>query len=212
MAEESDIEHHNKLLNFIKEDYSDSSFNENYANTAPELSIDTNKSESLYGSFGFGPMIEVIESSIVPIEGKKILEVGGSSGLLASKLQEMGAIPTILETQQPFVDKAKSIGLDARIYDGFNPHSAILGEKFDVIVANRVFEDIVMSEHQALFLMRKLSSFLNPGGLIIIGTQQPTAVFEEAITKGIDAKLIESRQFSSDGYIRQVNVYQTQKS
>lgn len=215
MAEQQfDTGYHDKLVAFREDDFGDNDdFNENYAkNTAPEL-MDENDPETVYSSFGFGPIIETVKESIIPIQDTNILEIGGSSGLLASKLQEMGANLTLLETQENFAQKAKDRGInDVRTYDGTNLRNALLGKEFDAVIASRVFEDIVMPEYQALFIMRQLKNFVKPGGLIIIATKEPTAVWGEAIQKGSESKLIESKQFSDAGYIKQVNVYQTPKA
>lgn len=209
-----DTGYHDKLVAFHEDDFGDNNdFNENYAaNTAPEL-IDKNDPEKVYSSFGFGPIIETVKESVIPLKGANILEIGGASGLLASKLQEMGANLTLLETQENFAQEAKNKGInDVRTYDGTNPRNALLGKEFDAVIASRVFEDIVMPEYQALNIVRKISPFIKPGGLIIIATKQPTAVWSDAIQKGSDSKPIKSKEFSGAGYIKQVNVYQTPKA
>jgi 2-polyprenyl-3-methyl-5-hydroxy-6-metoxy-1,4-benzoquinol methylase len=202
---EKQNDYHSKLAFFHNND-SDSDFNTTYAQTAPELTANNNE---ILSSFGFGPLIETIKKSIIPLQNANLLEIGGSSGLLSEKLQDMGANITLLETQEKFIQKAKERGIkDVRTYNGTNLSNVLLGKEFDAVIANRVFEDIVMPEHQAQFIARQLKSFIKPGGLIIIGTQQPTAVWEEAIIKGSDSKLIKSHKFSDAGYIRQINIYQ----
>ena len=206
---EEQTDYHDKLAFFHnKDDTENDDFNKTYATGAPELS--DNNPEVTYGSFGFGPIIETVKESVIPLKDANILEIGGASGLLASKLQDMGANLTLLETQQNFTQEAQKKGINNVItYDGTNPQNSLYGKEFDAIIASRVFEDIVMPEYKALNLVRKLTPFLKPGGKIIIATQQPTAVWEEAIQKGSDSKLIESKKFSDAGYVKQVNVYKT---
>lgn len=197
---------------FHNDKYPDSKdFNGNYAQTAPEL-MDKNDPEKIYSSFGFGPIIETVKESVEPLQGAKILEIGGASGLISIKLQEMGADMTLLETQENFAQEAIKKGINNVLtYDGTNPQNALFGKEFDTVIASRVFEDIVMPEYKALNLIRRISPFIKPGGLIIIATQQPTAVWNEAIQKGSESKLIQSKQFSEAGYIRQINIYKTPK-
>lgn len=182
-----------------------SGFNDEYSFNSGELDM-VYDPESVESSFR--PLINTIQQ-YVPLQNSKILEIGGASGLLAKYLQDEGVKITLLETQENFGKKARERGVtDTRIYDGENLGKIIYpGEKFAVVVANRVFEDIVMSEEQTKRIMRQIKTVLEPGGLIIIGTRKKEAVWQTAIKTGSQLQLKDSKEFPNENYVRQVCVY-----
>lgn len=178
-------------------------FNQLYVSQSPELNseYDSEKAE-----IQFQPILEVIDQNFTSIKDMKILEIGGSSGILSKKLQEKGGIVTMLETEKPFVDKAKERGVDARTYNGSDLYPIIGGEHFEIIVANRVIEDIVMTEYQAKRLLTQANKYLKPNGILIIGTQNPDAIWENAfIMSGFKKEVTKPSPFHS--YIKQTSVY-----
>ena len=186
--------------------YSRSGFSDQYLfNSYQELNMGYDpKSVEL----SFGPLIDIVQK-YVPLQNSKILEIGGASGLLAKYLQDKGANITLLETQENFVKKAQERGVvDARIYNGENLGGGIYArEKFAAVIANRVFEDIVMSEEETKRIMKQIKTVLEPGGLIIIGTKRKEAVWQNAIKTGTQLQLMDSKEFPDSNYIRQVCVY-----
>lgn len=180
-------------------------FNSQYAADSTEIEIIYNQ-ELVEQSFA--PLIKTIERYVEPLQGSRLLEIGGSSGLLAKNLQNKGATITMVETQKNFVQRAKERGVaDSRIYDGVNLTKVISGEKFEAVIASRVFEDVVMSEQQAMVIIRQIKAALEPSGLIIIGTQRQEAVWHHAIIRGSQLDLLESIETHNNQYLRQVLVY-----
>lgn len=184
---------------------SNQNFNDDYCLTAPELKC-SYKSEEIKDAFK--PIIESINKYFPSLTNKKILEIGGSSGLFSQYLQDQSADVTMLEIQEKFVEKAKERGINAKVYTGLNFDDVIKGQSFDIIVANRVFEDIVMPEYKAQNLVRELySHHLNPSGIIVIGTKQPEAVWKYNSTPSMNFKTKESFSYCHP-YIKQVDIYQ----
>lgn len=105
-------------------------FNTDYSNRS-FFEINTDYDAKLvYSTFGL--VIDSINREINPLIGSKILEIGGSSGLLSKYLQDLGANITLLEIEEVFVNKAQQRGVtNAKIYNGTNLLSSITyGEKF----------------------------------------------------------------------------------
>jgi 2-polyprenyl-3-methyl-5-hydroxy-6-metoxy-1,4-benzoquinol methylase len=159
-------------------------------------------------STAFKPILEVLKSKISSLEGTRMLEIGGSSGLLSKYLKDQGISITMVETQSIFVEQAADRGIDARRYNGSNLKSVIHpSDSFDVIIANRVFEDIVMSEYSAKNLIRQSSSFLKPNGFLLIGSQNPSAIWNYAFIKN-GFNLVHTQQSNFNPYIKETRVYQ----
>ena len=82
-----------------------------------------------------------------------------------------------------------------------------MGEKFAAVIASRVFEDIVMSEEQARRIMKQVKTILEPDGVLIIGTKNKDAVWHQAIERGSQLKLLNSKESPDNDYIKQVYIY-----
>lgn len=180
-------------------------FNSGYAINSRETEL-PHSPETI--TTAFKPILETLKSRIASFDGTRILEIGGSSGLLSEYLQDQGANITMVEIQSTFVDQAKSRGIDARHYNGSELTSVInRPDKFDVIIANRVFEDIVMSEYSAKILIRQSSLFLKPDGFLLIGSQNPSAIWNYAFLKN-GFNLVSTQQSHFNPYIKESRVYQ----
>lgn len=178
-------------------------FNQLYVSQSPELNLeyDSEKAE-----IQFQPILEVIDQNFTSIKDLKILEIGGSSGILSKKLQEKGATVTMLEVEPSFVNKAKQRGINAQLYNGIDMSSVIRQQLFDIIIANRVFEEIVMSEYQIKKSLIQARQHLRKDGLLITGTQNPDAVRENIFTiTGFKKETISQTPFHQ--YITQVSTY-----
>lgn len=180
-------------------------FNSDYAANSRETELDYSP-EAVFNAFN--PLLEILKSKITSLHKTRILEIGGSSGILSEYLQNQGATVTMLEIQPTFVDQAKNRGIDARIYNGSNLIPTIKsGEQFDVIIANRVFEDIVMPEYTAKNLIRQSSSFLKPNGFFLIGSQNPSAIWNYGfLSNGFNPTDTQKSNFSP--YIKEARVYE----
>ena len=180
-------------------------FNSYYASNSREISI-SYSSETVFTTFE--PLIKILKSKFNSLESLKILEIGGSSGLLSKYLKDQGVSITMIETQPTFVEQATNRGIDARRYNGSNLSSVIHpSDRFNVIIANRVFEDIVMPEYSAKNLIRQSLLFLEPEGFFLIGSQNPSAIWNYGfLSNGLN--LIDSQQSSFNPYIKEVRVYQ----
>ncbi|MCW1949492.1 MAG: class I SAM-dependent methyltransferase [Candidatus Shapirobacteria bacterium] len=180
-------------------------FNSSYAANSPEVELPYS-SETI--STAFQPLLEILQSKIPSINQARILEIGGSSGLLSKYLQDQGANVTMVEIQSIFVDQAKKRGIDARRYNGSSLTSVIdRSDNFDVIIANRVFEDIVMDEYSAKVLIKQSSLFLKPQGFLLIGSQNPLAIWDYAFLKN-GFNITDTKQSNFNPYIKEVRVYQ----
>ncbi len=180
-------------------------FNSGYA-------ISSREAETPYSpetiSIAFKPIIEILKSKITSINKARILEIGGSSGLLSKYIKDQGASVTMVETQSIFIEQAADRGIDARRYNGSNLSSVIhSSDSFDAIIANRVLEDIVMSEYSAKNLVRQSSSFLKPNGFFLIGSQNPSAIWNYAFLKN-GFNLVHTQQSNFNPYIKEARVYQ----
>lgn len=180
-------------------------FNTKYAFTSSEIGQEYHPKSI---ETAFGPVIQTIKNCYPNLNSVKILEIGGASGLFSRYLQDQGSQVTMIDTQEIFVDQAKKRGVNAFLSTGSALPSAIQ-DKFDLIVANRVFEDIVMPEYQATSLLRKITPILEPKGLIIIGSNNPSAIWNYSFLKnGLQLK---SSQFNpGNNYIKEARVYQPQ--
>lgn len=180
-----------------------SGFNQTYANQSIELRLDYDPKQAEYQ---FQPILEIINQNFPSLEDKTVLEVGGSSGILSRILQEKGATVTMLEVEPSFVNKAKQRGINAQLYNGIDMSSVIRQQLFDIIIANRVFEEIVMSEYQIKKSLIQARQHLRKDGLLITGTQNPDAVRENIFTiTGFKKETISQTPFHQ--YITQVSTY-----
>lgn len=178
-------------------------FNQTYASQSSELKL---KYDSEKAEIQFQPILETLNQYFPSLKDKLILEIGGSSGILSRKLQDEGSIVTMLETEELFVKKARERGVNAQKYNGSDLYPIIGSEQFEVIVANRVFEDIVMSEYQAKRLLIQANKHLKSTGIFIIGTQNPDAVWGNVFKIiGFKQEKINSTPWHS--YITQVTIY-----
>lgn len=181
----------------------DQGFNQLYVSQSSELTLEYDPEKA---SIQFQPILEVLKQNFDSLKDLKILEIGGSSGILSRKLQDESGIVTMLETEETFVKKAKERGVDARKYNGSDLYPIIGSEQFEVIVANRVFEDIVMSEYQAKRLLIQANKHLKSTGIFIIGTQNPDTVWEN-IFKITGFKQEKTNSTPWHSYIAQVITY-----
>ncbi len=201
----SEFLHSSDIAFFHNQKHGDSTsdFNSKYAVNSPEL-YTVYSSETVKNTFQ--PIIETLNTKFPHLSEIKILEIGGSTGLLSRYLQDQGAQVTMLETQPLFVDKAKERGVNAKLYSGSNLFSVINHIKFDVVIANRVFEDIVMPEYQAKNLIRQASLIIEPNGFLIIGSQNPSAIWNNSFV--INGFSLESSITSLwNPYIKETRVY-----
>ncbi|MPM81787.1 hypothetical protein SDC9_128844 [bioreactor metagenome] len=112
----------------------------------------------------------------------------------------------MLEVEPSFVNKAKQRGINAQLYNGIDMSSVIRQQLFDIIIANRVFEEIVMSEYQIKKSLIQARQHLRKDGLLITGTQNPDAVRENIFTiTGFKKETISQTPFHQ--YITQVSTY-----
>jgi len=186
-----------------KDDDYGQDFNQFYAGQSPELNLEYDPKEA---EIQFQPILDTLHQSFPDTKDLKILEIGGSSGILSRKLQDQGAQVTMVETQSNFVNKARERGVDAKIYNGSDLSLVLDNSKFDAIIANRVFEDIVMSEYQSKRILSQANKLLQPNGLLIVGTQNPNAVWENSFNMA-SFKREKVNQSPWHGYITQVSTY-----
>jgi 2-polyprenyl-3-methyl-5-hydroxy-6-metoxy-1,4-benzoquinol methylase len=107
---------------------------------------------------------------IVPLSGKRVLEVGCSSGLFLAAAAQRGAILTGLEPEKEKADRARAKNFT--VIDGFFPEALGASQHFDVIIFNDVFEHLP----DPAGALRACEQHLDPGGLLIINLPDSSGV------------------------------------
>ena len=114
--------------------------------------------------------------------GARLLDVGGSTGLVASEFQKhFGLKPVIIEPAADEVAKAKSIGVEAHVGSVEDWETK---EQFDVILLCRTVEHL----YDLRLALTKIRALLKPGGLFYCDIAEVEEICRregppEAITK-----------------------------
>lgn len=194
---------HNQKDRDFQEDSLYGDFNAIYSTTSTENNQEYNPKLI---ETAFSPIIETIKNSYSSFDSLKILEIGGASGLFSKYLQDLGSQITMIETQPKFVTKAQERGIKAHLYNGSTlPFTA--SDKFDIVVANRVFEDIVMPEYLATSLIKQMLPLLKNNSSVAIGSSNPSAIWNYSFFKN-GLQLKSSRFCPWNNYLKEARIYQ----
>jgi 2-polyprenyl-3-methyl-5-hydroxy-6-metoxy-1,4-benzoquinol methylase len=126
-----------------------------------------------------------------------ILDVGCAQGTLALLLAERGHRVCAMDIRQQFLDYASSRHESGEIrFLCGNAMEADPGGRFDVVFANQIIEHLVYP----LKLVSRLSSWLKPGGRLVVTTPNGAYVKNSlpSFSEIGDPALHEGRQFSAD--------------
>ena len=104
-------------------------------------------------------LIRTFDGIIPKSSNGKVLDIGGSTGLVAQQFQKhFGHYPMIIEPAAEEVAKAKSLGLEAIVG---SVETWETDEKFDVILLCRTIEHL----YDLKLSLTKIRALLKPGGL-----------------------------------------------
>lgn len=109
----------------------------------------------------FRVLLDRLET-LCPLAGKKLLEVGCSTGLFLEAAAARGVKVQAIEPETKKGDIARAKGFS--VQDGFFPDALDPQDTFDLIVFNDVFEHLPRPEDALPFCEKHLS----PGGLLVI--------------------------------------------
>ena len=128
----------------------------------------------------------------------KILDVGCAQGTLALRLAEAGHRVWAADLRPEFLEYARSRYEYGEIdFITGNALEMVLVERFDLVFANQILEHLVLP----VSFLRRLASFLAPGGRIVVTTPSAEYLKNNLPTfRGLgDPALHLDRQFFPDG-------------
>ncbi len=121
------------------------------------------------------PLSSEAETSVVPLKGLSILDLGCGAGLVSEPLARLGAKVTAVDASPQAIVAAKAHAEDSGlVIDYRNSNAETLTEKglaFDIVVSLEVIEHVT---DPADFL-RLATGLLRPGGVIALSTLNRTA-------------------------------------
>ena len=99
--------------------------------------------------------------------GRRILEVGCASGRLGREIKKLGHYVAGVEISEPAANEAKKVLDEVYVFDVENEWpSEVLNQKFDVVILPEILEHTF----DPVYVLRRVSSLLKPGGEVIITT------------------------------------------
>lgn len=134
----------------------------------------------------YPPMIELVQKTFPIIKHVRVLDFGCGNGRLCKKLHDLGMRVTGLDISEEMIRAAqKWLPSEVRLVSG--PIATVENEKFDVIIANMVFQFI----QEIDTTLRELDHLLKPTGLFILSVFNPPFVTnllkEKIIFKDFDS-------------------------
>jgi len=123
-----------------------------------------------YPFAGYKAVLGTIFQAIVGHGGKRVLELGFGTGILAKKLYDSGFSITGVDFSQAMIDIAQPKMPDARLirHDfsaGLPEH--LVSETFDHVICTYAIHHL--TDEQKITLLRTLTAMLSPEGCIYIG-------------------------------------------
>ena len=111
-----------------------------------------------------------------PLTGLSLLDVGCGAGIVSESMSRLGAAVTAIDASERnvLVAKRHAEGADLNIsYQNLLPEDiALTGQAFDIVISLEVIEHVANPD---LFL-KILASLVSPGGVLVIGTINRTAL------------------------------------
>lgn len=123
-----------------------------------------------YPFAGYKSVLGSIYQTIVTGDGKRVLELGFGTGILAKRLYDCGYNITGVDFSQAMIDIAQPKLPNARLIRHDFSHGvpdAISGERFDAIVCTYAIHHL--TDPQKIALLQVLQGMLTPQGCILIG-------------------------------------------
>ena len=106
--------------------------------------------------------------------GKRVLDVGCFTGYCSKAFQDMGNEVVGIDASLPAITKAKELYSGPEFYciDAMNLTTHFAHGSFDVIVASEIIEHVLDPK----FFLKQIKEVLQPGGLLILTTQNSNAL------------------------------------
>lgn len=123
-----------------------------------------------YPFAGYKAVLGTIHQTITRSSGRRVLELGFGTGILAKKLYDSGYIITGVDFSQAMIDIAQTKMPAARLirYDfAAGLPECLRGETFDFVVCTYAIHHL--TDAQKIDLLRELNGMLSPRGCILIG-------------------------------------------
>ena len=135
-----------------------------------DKTVQLTEESNQYPFAGYKAVLGTIYGYILASDGKRVLELGFGTGILAKRLYDNGFSITGIDFSQAMIDIAQAKMPTARLirhdFTAGVPES-LSGEKFDSIVCTYAIHHL--TDAQKICLLRQLRAMLNPQGSIYIG-------------------------------------------